>query len=97
MVLLYDNFELLESKSELLKTMGHPIRLSIVQLLSDSEELTVTEIYSKLEIEQAVASHHLRIMKNGNVLKSSKKGKNNFYSLTHPNIKSIFDLLLEFD
>ena len=91
---LQSNFELLEKKSELLRTMGHPIRLSIIELLSRNEKLTVTELYSELEIDQPVASHHLRIMKKSNILKSIKEGKNAFYSLADPNIQSIFELLL---
>lgn len=78
----------------MLRTLGHPIRLSIVELLSHKNKQTVTELYTALEIEQAVASHHLRIMKNSNILKSTKSGKNAYYSLADPSIKKIFKLLL---
>lgn len=94
MTLLQTDFELLEEKAEMLRTLGHPIRLSIVELLSHKNKQTVTELYTALEIEQAVASHHLRIMKNSNILKSTKSGKNAYYSLADPSIKKIFKLLL---
>lgn len=94
MTLLQTDFELLEEKAEMLRTLGHPIRLSIVELLSSKKKLTVTELYTALDIEQAVASHHLRIMKNSNILKSTKSGKNAYYSLADPSIKKIFKLLL---
>lgn len=92
--LLQTDFELLEEKAEMLRTLGHPIRLSIVELLSSKKKQTVTELYTALEIEQAVASHHLRIMKNSNILTSTKSGKNAFYALADPSIKKIFKLLL---
>ena len=95
MTLLDDNFEILEEKSELLKTLGHPIRLSIVDVLTKTEKLTVTEIYTALGIEQAVASHHLRIMKNASILKSSKRGKNTFYKIADPIISSLYSLLFK--
>lgn len=88
--ILHLDFDLLESKTDVLKTMGHPIRLSIVECLVHADALTVTEIYSALDIEQAVASHHLRIMKNANVVQSTKDGKNVFYKLADPSIKMIF-------
>ena len=94
MALLHTDFDLLEEKSELLKTMGHPIRLSIIELLCTKDRQTVTELYTSLEIEQAVASHHLRIMKNSNILKSSRSGKNAYYSLADKNIKKIFKILV---
>lgn len=78
----------------MLRTMGHPIRLSIVELLSAKKRMTVTELYTALEIEQAVASHHLRIMKNSNILKSTKSGKNSFYSLSDNSFKKLFKVLI---
>ena len=97
MTLLQTDFELLEKKSELLKTLGHPIRLAIVELLSAKKKLTVTELYSTLEIDQPVASHHLRIMKRGGILLSSKDGKNTYYAISDTSIKKIFKLLVSQD
>jgi ArsR family transcriptional regulator len=94
MTSLLENFALLEKKAEMIKTMGHPIRLCIMEILTDQNERTVTEIYTALEIEQAVASHHLRILKNSGILNSFKKGKNVLYSISHDNLKEIFDLLI---
>ena len=93
MASLLQNIELLEQRSELLKGMGHPIRLSIVQLLTQNDQLNVTEVYTKLDIEQAVASHHLRIMKNCGLVTATKDGKNTLYSAAHPNIQAIYKLL----
>ena len=53
----------LESASEMLKAIAHPIRISIVNLLEGNKKLSVTEIFQLLNIEQAVASHHLSILK----------------------------------
>lgn len=76
------DLEFLEQATEKLKAMAHPIRFVIIEMLSRENELTVTDIHEKLDIEQAVASHHLRILKNQNVVKVSRDGKNSFYSLT---------------
>ncbi len=57
----------LESASEMLKAIAHPIRIAIVGMLDNDTKLTVTEIYETLGIEQAVASHHLSILKNKGV------------------------------
>lgn len=69
--------------------MAHPIRLSIIDLLQGGEKRTVTEIHESLGIEQAVASHHLRILKDKSVLSSRRTGKNTFYSLRHPGYTDI--------
>jgi DNA-binding transcriptional ArsR family regulator len=79
----------LEAASETLKAIAHPIRISIVGLLDDDTQLSVTEIYEALDIEQAVASHHLSILKNKDVLISNRVGKKCFYKLKFPQLSQI--------
>ena len=73
--------EFLEQSSEVLRAVAHPIRLAIIDLLYQNKELTVTQIYGALQIEQAIASHHLRILKDKKVVESKRHGKNSFYAL----------------
>jgi len=41
--------------TETLRAIAHPIRISIIQLLHAHGQLTVTELFTKLDIEQAIA------------------------------------------
>lgn len=79
----------LETASEMLKAIAHPIRIAIVGMLDNDKKLSVTEIHEALEIEQAVASHHLSILKNKGVLLSERSGKNCYYSLKHQRLSQI--------
>ena len=88
------NIEFLEDSTEKLKAIAHPIRFVIVDLLHREKELSVTDIHEKLQIEQAVASHHLRILKNQEIVKVSRDGKNTFYSLANPAYYDIVQCLL---
>ena len=69
------------TSTEVLRAIAHPIRIAIVDLLKARKKLSVTEIHEELEIEQAIASHHLRILKDKSVLTSQREGKNTFYAL----------------
>lgn len=71
----------LEESTETLRAIAHPIRLAMVDLLFNNGKMTVTDIYNQLKIEQAIASHHLRILKNKNVVVVERDGKNSLYSL----------------
>ena len=93
-MLLHTDFDALESKVELIKNLGHPLRFSVAQLLAERGELSVTEIFTALEVEQAVASHHLKIMKNSGIVQANKDGKNVLYSLTDDQIKIILDAVM---
>ena len=81
--------EKLEAASEMLKAIAHPIRIAIVGMLDDKKELCVTDIYETLKIEQAVASHHLSILKNKDVVISERCGKNCIYSLKYERLAQI--------
>lgn len=88
------DIDFLEDSTEKLKAIVHPIRFLMVDLLHQEKELSVTDIHEKLVIEQAVASHHMRILKNQDIVKVSRDGKNSFYSLTNPAYYDIVKYLL---
>lgn len=75
-------FSFLENATETLRAIAHPQRLLIIEMLHAEKSLTVTEIHERLGIEQAVASHHLRILKDRGVVQVRRDGKNSNYALT---------------
>lgn len=77
----HQNEEELERTATFLKAIAHPMRLAILDLLSDGGSKSVTQIYQRLGLEQAVASHHLGLLKTKGVLNSKRVGKNIYYSL----------------
>ena len=66
---------------ELMRAMAHPKRLAIVSLLRAAGELTVSQIYIRLELPQAIASQHLITLKDRGVLTSRKAETAIYYSL----------------
>lgn len=87
------SFQFLESATETLRAVAHPHRLLIVEMLSGQKSMNVTEIYERLNIEQAVASHHLRILKDRGVVQVRRDGKNSNYSLTNDLYFEILQIL----
>ncbi|PKP35660.1 MAG: transcriptional regulator [Bacteroidetes bacterium HGW-Bacteroidetes-17] len=83
----------LEMAASKLRAIAHPMRIAIIDLLNDSPKLSVTEIYEKLKIEQASASHHLNILKNKGVLISKREGKKIFYSLKNISLTEIIECI----
>ncbi len=83
----------LEASTETLRAIAHPIRIAIIDLLHTHQKLSVTEIFKKLKIEQAIASHHLRILKNQDVVDVRRDGKNSYYALSKPEFYEILQTL----
>ena len=87
------SLEFLEHATETLRAVGHPIRIAIIDLLHRYGELSVSQIHEHLEIDQAVASHHLRILKNKSVVDFKRDGKHSNYFLTRREYHQLIDLL----
>ena len=69
-----------ESQANLLQALAHPKRLEILNLLAQ-KRLTVTEIYSMLDLPQANISQHLTKLKQSDVVESQRSGKEIYYRL----------------
>jgi DNA-binding transcriptional ArsR family regulator len=83
----------LENAASKMRAIAHPMRIAIIDMLNDVNKLSVTEIYERLNIEQAAASHHLNILKSKGVLTSKREGKKIFYSLKSKTLSQIIDCL----
>jgi len=85
--------EKLEFAASKLRSIAHPVRIAIIDMLDHNRRLSVTEIYQALNIEQAAASHHLNILKNNRVLVSKREGKKIFYALKNSTLTEIIQCI----
>ncbi len=84
--------ELLAHIGVVLKTLGHPIRLQIIQFLAHGEQ-RVSDIQAHIGLRQAATSHQLGLMKAKGILKSRRAGTTVYYSLANEFILKILDCL----
>ena len=73
--------EKLEKVAFILKTIAHPLRLSIIDLLVKQGSLSVGQLCKQLGAEQSLTSHHLSVMREKGVLNTIREGKNVLYSI----------------
>ena len=71
-----------DDPAERLRALAHPIRLAIVNLLYHRGGTTVGDIYQTLELDQAMVSHHLKILRYQQIVKAKREGRQAIYSLT---------------
>ena len=76
------------------KALSDGSRLSIVSWLIDDSELNVKELCSRLKQSQPAVSHHLKLLKDLNILNMRRDGKHNFYSLKNDHAGLVRRLLL---
>lgn len=70
-------------ESEVLKVLGHPVRLKIVTGLC-SKECNVKNIWECLGLPQATVSQHLALLKNKGIIAGKREGAEVYYSVIHP-------------
>lgn len=83
------DFFLLKKSAIILRALNHTLRQQIFKLLEDGNKLTVSEIYTRLKLEQSVASQHLAIMRRAGIVKTERDGKFVFYKLNYDRIAQI--------
>jgi ArsR family transcriptional regulator, zinc-responsive transcriptional repressor len=73
------DYNKIERSAKRLNLMTHPMRVKIIDLLLASKGMSVTEIFQKLKIMQAEASHHLTLLKDFGVINKVREGKKSIY------------------
>ena len=78
--------------AEVCKSIVHPKRLEILDLLRTSER-SVNELAGLMEIPAANVSQHLAILRNSGVVQRRVEGTTSHYRLTDRRVIDAFDLM----
>jgi len=73
----------------ILRSINHKLRQDILKLIDSHENITVTEVYTALKIEQSVASQHLALMRRAGIVETRKEGKYIYYKPNYQKIKEV--------
>jgi len=84
--------EKLERAAECLRTLSHPVRLQMVDLLL-SGRYTVGELAEACGVLQHVASEHLRLMQHCRLLDREREGRKTFYTVAEPGLAAIMNCI----
>ncbi len=79
------------AESEILKVLGHPVRLKIVAGLC-SQQCNVKYIWECLGLPQATVSQHLALLKNKGIITGKRDGVEVHYSVINPLAKKIIEI-----
>jgi rhodanese-related sulfurtransferase/DNA-binding transcriptional ArsR family regulator len=88
-------YAIYDGLSKLLKAIGNPYRLEIIEMLSQGEK-SVEGIVKATGISIANASQHLQVMKNINIVKTRKEGHYVYYSLANDKVISLYQHIIKY-
>ncbi len=84
--------ENLQHAAECLRTLAHPMRLRMVQMMLQGE-YTVGELAEACEIPSHMASEHLRMMQHCGFLSRRQDGRRTFYQVAEPAVARIMQCI----
>jgi len=81
---------LYQAKAEFFKTLGHPARIRILELLSERDH-AVHELLAKIDIEPSNLSQQLAVLRRSSLVVSDRRGGEVTYSVS---VEEVRDLLV---
>lgn len=79
---------LYQLKAEFFKTLGHPVRIRVLELLSE-REYAVGEMLAEVGVEPAHLSQQLAVLRRANLVVARREGVNVLYSLPDPRVAQL--------
>lgn len=89
----FDKSRNFNNEAEIMKVLGHPIRLKIVAGLC-TNECNVKHIWECLSLPQATVSQHLALLKNKGIIEGKRDGVEVHYSVINPLARKLISSLL---
>lgn len=77
---------LYEVKAGLFKGVAHPLRIRLLEVLSDGAEHAVSELQAATALEASHLSQHLIVLRRHRLVESTRRGSHVFYRTTHPEV-----------
>lgn len=87
------DIERMDEAAYTLKAISNGTRLCVISLLSETDELNVSQLGEQLQCEQSLLSHHLTDMRAKGILNCRRDGKNCYYSLKNKQIVQIISCI----
>jgi len=81
-----------KKQGEVLKALGHPVRLKIIEGLM-REECNVNKIVECLGLPQSTVSQHLAILRNKGIIVPNRQGVQNCYQVVDEKVRQLMALL----
>ncbi|MER5500013.1 MULTISPECIES: metalloregulator ArsR/SmtB family transcription factor [unclassified Streptomyces] len=79
---------LYQLKAEFFKTLGHPVRIRVLELLSEREH-AVSEMLSEIGVEPAHLSQQLAVLRRANLVVTRREGSGVYYSLANTQVAEL--------
>ncbi|WP_456697773.1 ArsR/SmtB family transcription factor [Aeromicrobium sp. P5_D10] len=82
------NVPLYQAKAELFRTLGHPVRIRVLELLQDGPR-PVRDLLADIEVESSNLSQQLAVLRRAGLVSSSRDGATVLYTLATSDVAQL--------
>ena len=86
----------LERAAYILKALAHETRLCVLMHLTETKEISVSDLMQEVGCEQSLLSHHLTDLRAKGILNSRREGQRNLYSINNEQIVPLLECILNY-
>ncbi len=86
-----NNIAKFTNAAELLKILGHPVRLCILKGILTTGGCNVTHMTDCLNLPQSTISQHIQKLKSAGIIEGERKGLECTYKLVHDKARQIIE------
>jgi DNA-binding transcriptional ArsR family regulator len=79
---------LYQAKAELFRTLGHPVRIRVLELLQDGPR-PVRDLLAEIDIEPSNLSQQLAVLRRAGMVSSFRDGSLVLYALSTPDVAEL--------
>ena len=79
---------LYEAKADFFRTLGHPARIRVLELLSERDH-AVHELLAEISIEPSNLSHQLAVLRRTGLITKARRDGQVFYSIAAPQVSDL--------
>lgn len=84
---------LMETAADIMKAIGHPLRLRVLEALEREGELNVSALCAATGAPQPVVSQQLSRLRHAGVLATRREGVSVFYRVARPEVLGVLDCI----
>jgi ArsR family transcriptional regulator len=86
---------LYQAKAELFRTLGHPVRIRVLELLQDGPK-AVAEMIEELDVEASNLSQQLAVLRRAGIVTSTHDGSSVVYELAASDVAELMQAARRF-
>ncbi|MGX6600611.1 ArsR/SmtB family transcription factor [Micromonosporaceae bacterium Da 78-11] len=79
---------LYQAKAEMFRTLGHPVRIRVLELLQDGPK-PVRHLLAEIDVEASNLSQQLAVLRRAGIVTSSRDGALVMYALSTPDVAGL--------